>query len=281
MMRISLIAERFLLPVLLLLLFAFDTAPVQASFITMETQTSPTYDGKRFKMTVDVTNKGDEPAYNVQISADINGQVISTPAKDSLQVNTKHSVQMANDLALEKDGRYPVIINVDYTDANQYPFSAFAITHFNYRKNLPSQVFGTLRNIEISTKGSLVLDLKNLGENEKNVSVRLVLPKELSSSGLSKTIALKGKSEVKLSFEVKNFSALPGSNYSIFALMGYDEDDLHYSASVSGSVKITKEQGFVKSNQRLLIVVAIVLGAAFVYFNLRSFLTRRSKSGIN
>jgi hypothetical protein len=266
----------FFLSVIFLL--ALSPTPVKASFITLETHANPTYDGKRFKMAVDVTNKGDESAYNVQISADINGQMSTTPAKDNLQVKEKHSVEVATDMTLTKAGRYPVIVTVDYTDANQYPFSAISITHFVYRENLPSQVFGTLQNIEISTTGSLTLSLKNLDEKEKNVTVRLVLPKELSSPSLLRTIPLKAKSEEKVSFDVKNFSALPGSTYSIFAIMGYDAGDLHYSASVGGNIKVMQDQGFVKSNQRLLIGLAIVFGAVFVYFNLRAFLTRRSRN---
>ncbi len=271
------IKNSFLLSIIFLL--ALGSTPAKASFITLETRTSPSFDGKQFKMAVDVTNKGDEAAYNVQVSADINGRMSTTPAKEILEVKEKHSVEVAADMTLEKAGRYPVIVNVDYTDANQYPFSAISITHFVYRENLPSQIFGTLQNIEISTKGSLTLSLKNLSEKEKNVMVRLVLPKELSSPGLTRTIPLKAKSEEKVGFEVKNFSALPGSTYSIFAIMGYEEGDLHYSTSVGGNIQITKEQGFVKSNQRLLIGLAIVLGAAFVYFNLRAFWARRSKIG--
>jgi hypothetical protein len=258
-------------------LLIVGSTPAKASFITMETHANPSYDGKKFKMSVDVTNNGDESAYNVQISADVNGQTSTTPVKESLAVKGKQTAEIAADLALTKPGRYPVVVNVDYTDANQYPFSAMTITHFVYRENLPSQIFGTLQNIEISNGGSLNLSLKNLDEKAKNVTVRLVLPKELSSSGITRTIPVKGKSEEKVRFDVKNFSALPGSSYSIFAIMGYDEGDLHYSASVGGNIKVTTEQGFVKSNQRLLIWLAIVLGVIFVYFNLRAFLTRRSK----
>jgi hypothetical protein len=263
----------------MIFLFIVVSTPVGASYITMDTQTSPSYDGKRFKMTVDVTNRGDESAYNVQVSADINGQVKTTPPKNNLEIKGKHSVEIDADLALTKAGRYPVVVNVDYTDANQYPFSAMTITHFVYRENLPSQIFGTLQNIEISTGGSLALSLKNLDEKPKDVMVRLVLPKELSSSNLTRTIPVKGKSEEKVHFDVKNFSALPGSSYSIFAIMGYDEGDLHYSASVGGNIKVTAEQGFVKSNQRLLIGVAVALGVIFVYFNIRAFWGRKSKLG--
>lgn len=273
------ITNGFLLLIFLIFLLDLGLVPAEASFISLETHTSPTFDGKRFKMTVDVTNNGDEAAYNVQISAEINGRMITTPAKEVLEVKAKHSVEVAADLALEKAGRYPVIVNVDYADANQYPFSAISITHFVYRENLPSQVFGTLQNIEISTKGSLSLSLKNLGDKDKAVTVRLVLPKELSSPGLSKAISLRAKSEEKVRFEAKNFSALAGSTYSIFAIMGYGEGDLHYSASVGGNIKITKEEGFVRSNQRFLIGIAVVLVVVFIYFNLRAYWVRRSKIG--
>jgi hypothetical protein len=243
----------------------------------MDTRSTPSYDGKKFKMAVEVTNNGDEPAYNVQVSADINGQMSTTPIKERLEVKGKHSVEISSDMALTKPGRYPVIVNVDYMDANQYPFSAMTITHFVHRENLPSQIFGTLQNIDISSGGSMNLSLKNLDDKPKNVAVRLVLPKELSSSAVSRTISVKGKSEERVRFDIKNFSALPGSSYSVFAIMGYDEGELHYSASVGGNIKVSKEQGFVKSNRNLLIGLAVVLGAAFIYFNLRAFLARRSK----
>jgi hypothetical protein len=187
-------------------------------------------------------------------------------------------VDLATDLPLERAGRYPVVLTVDYADANRYPFSATSVTHFVHQENLSPRVFGTLQNTEISKSGSLRLAIKNLDGKDQMATIRLILPKELSSTDLMKTVSLKGRSEDSVNFKIKNFSALPGSTYSIFALLGYDEGNLHYSTSVGGSIKITQEDsGFVQSNRSLLIGIAIILGVAFIYLNLRSLRAKRAQ----
>ena len=263
---------------LLIFLFLLVLGPTsaKASFIRLETQINSTYDGKRFKVGVEVTNRGDEPAYNVQVNGEVNGQMLTTPAKDSLGVNEKYSTDAVLDTNLAKNGKYPVIVKVDYTDANQYPFSAISINHVVYGKNVTSQMFGIFKNIEISSEGILNLSLKSLSEQEEKVTVRLILPRELSSPNLSKTISLKAKSEDKVNFEVKNFSALPGSVYSVYAIMEYDEGDTHYSSSVGGNISIQKEGGFVKSNRTLLIGIAVILVVLFAYLNLKSLRSRKA-----
>jgi hypothetical protein len=261
--------------VLLSSLFILGPIPAKAGFITLQTQTTPSFDGKKFKLKVNVTNRGDEPTYNVVVSADVNGAVTLSPAKEVLEINETYSLELVSDLTFEKPGRYPVVVNVDYADANQYPFSSPSISHVVYQDSLPLQIFGTLENVELSTGGTVKLTLKNMDEKEKKAMVRLVIPKELSSSDLSATVPLKGRSEKEMRFKIKNFSALPGSTYSIFAIIGYDEGNQHYSTSVGGSVKVIPDPGFVKTYQPFLIGLGVVLGTGFVYLNLRSFRKRK------
>jgi hypothetical protein len=263
---------------LFLVLFFFsllEPIPARAGFITLQTQTTSSYDGKQFKMQVGITNRGDEAAYNVAVSADLNGKATRSPAREILGINETYSLELVIDLVLERAGRYPVVVNIDYADANQYPFSSASISHFVNRDSLPLQIFGTLQNIELSKSGTLKLTIKNLDEKEKKATVRLILPKELSLSNVPEALTLKGRSEEELQFKVKNFSALPGSTYSIFALIGYDEGDQHFSTSVGGSVKVIEDPGFVESNRPLLIGAAILLGTGFIYLNVRSFRKRK------
>ena len=247
----------------------FSWGAAFGGYISISSSNKVQYEGGKLEFSINVTNKGDESAFNVQITCEVRGKVISSEIREELGVDESFQQTLATDITIENPGRYPAIVTVSYTDSNQYPFSAISVPTFINQEGTAPKTLGILRGDEFSSRGSTELVLKNLDNQPKKVQIRFVLPKELSSSDLNREVSLGPNSEEKIIFDMKNFSALPGSNYPVYALLEYDLNEKHYSSSAVGMVKIVKKD-LIKENKNILIGVAVLLGLVFIFINVRS-----------
>ncbi|MGR3318980.1 MAG: CARDB domain-containing protein [Candidatus Anammoxibacter sp.] len=246
-----------------LVMFSFGT-DVEGSFISIKIDTKATVIGNTLKMQIAASNHGDEAAYNVTVSVDLDGERRLSEIRDVLNVNKSFPVEFNYDLKLEKAGKYPIIVTVDYADANMYPFSAISIPLFFYKENASADILCKVDNVEIVKRGVVNLAIKNLNEKGKDIIVRLVLSKELTVSKPIQNVQLLPHSEVKVKFGVGNFSALEGSTYSGFAIIEYEENDRHFTLVSSGLVKIIQEKKFFDKYKWIIIASVSVLLVVFI-----------------
>lgn len=236
----------------------------QGSFISMETKTSSSFQEDALVVNVRVTNKGDEPAYNIQVSIDANDIAASTPVKDVLQINETHTVEATFEIDIQVVGRYPLLVTVDYTDLNQYPFSALSSSYFVYKEDVSPKIHGKIDSVRISKSGRLILTLKNLLDTGKKIKTKLFLPRELTVSEAINEVELELKSEKKIRFDIENFSALAGSSYQVFAVMQYDDNNKHCTVTIPGIIKITEKADFLRTYKWVFIGVGAALLVVFV-----------------
>ena len=109
----------------------------------------------------------------------------------------------------------------------------------------------------------------NLGNKDKNVSARLVIPKGITAEKSVQSATLEAGSEKEIEFNLKNFAALPGSSYQVFAILEYDESNKHYSTVVPGIIKIAKEESFYQKYKILLIVISVILIISFLIYQFK------------
>ncbi|OGL42813.1 MAG: hypothetical protein A2042_02505 [Candidatus Schekmanbacteria bacterium GWA2_38_11] len=249
-------------------LLSFTTF-ASAGYITIETRTTATLTDSTLKVTVDVKNNGNEPAYNVEITANAENNTRSSKVKDILNVSETFKADFDFNLDLKYPGRYPLVIAVNYTDANQYPFSAISCSNFYYKENVIPQVFAKSAELTMSKNGELFLNIKNLTKENINLNIRLIISKELSAEVAAKKITLEGRAEKEVKFAVNNFSALPGSNYQVYAILEYDDSGKHYSTAIPGIVKIEKEGIFFQKYKIFIIIAAGILIALFLIYQFR------------
>ncbi len=257
----------FLTLFVFLSIFPFSYA--RGGYITIETKASTAIEGNNLKISVETKNKGNEAAYNIEIISNVQNEPKSGKIKDVLNVDETYKVEMDFNLNLENPGKYPAVVYVNYTDANQYPFSAISCMQFNFGENVSSQIFATSADMQMSNKGTFLLNIKNLSEKEKDVQVRLIVPKELSLLNSPKKVSLKARSEKEITFDINNFSALAGSNYQIYSLLEYVETGKHYTAIVPGMIKIAKKEPFYLKYKTALIIIAVLLIILFLIFQFK------------
>jgi len=243
-----------------------------ASYISLNTTLSSKVENNNLKVTVSVVNKGDESAFNVQAEIKVGKKDVLLSKTSELPVNGIYKVEEAFRLSLAKPGTYPLTLIMHYTDANQYPFSALTGQTFTYRQEAVSPIFGQLKSTSFSKEGQLKLVLKNSGDAGIKTNTYLVAPGELTVAEKSLSLAVASKSEQSGSFAVKNFSALSGSTYQVFAISEFEDQSLHYTSISPGTVKIVERQEiFGLSYATLFFILAmliiIFIGAQFFKWN--------------
>ena len=247
----------------LFLIFGFSMT-ASASYISLNTTLSSKVEGKTLKVKISVVNKGDESAYNVQAELRVKGKEILAEKKTELPVNGTYQAEKSISLPLLKPGAYPLILVMHYTDANQYPFSALTGQTFVYQKEAVSPIFGRLKPATFSKEGTLKLALKNLSNTEVKAKTYLVAPRELTVEEKISAVTLAPKSEESSSFIVKNFSALAGSTYQVFAVSEAEDQDLHYTSISPGTVKIIASQEIFGLNYTVIFAILIALTVVFI-----------------
>lgn len=257
------------------MLFTLFVQVSEASVISMQIEAVASVEGNTLKVPVRVANTGDEPAYNVRINADIGGRGQSGSLKGVLGVNEKYSEELTAPVSYQKPGRYPVVVTVDYTDQNQYPFTAVNITYLNYKEGTVGRVVGEVPAISIAESGRLKVKIKNFEQREEKIDVRLVIPKELSISTPNREVTVKPASEETMAFDLKNVSALPGSNYLIYALLEYEDANYHYANAVVSNLKVEKKKPFLETYKWPLTGAIIILAVVVIFLNLLSLWRRK------
>lgn len=221
---------------------------------------------------ISITNFGNEAAHNVQMFL-----VADHFSFDPVQVGTLYvnqpfeTIVPISTIGELKEGNYNVALLVEYTDLNGYPFSSvFPFTITNKRSYL-SKVTGVFENIELSgSRGrDITLKLKNMDQAFHEAKVKLVIPNELSSDPIEKTVNLDARSEEEVKFRISNFAALPNSAYSVLAIIDY-EGDYHYSSSALGMVTIVEGKEFSNIPSWIVFPIIGVLVVIFLIYQVKS-----------
>ncbi|MBF0557891.1 MAG: hypothetical protein HQL08_03825 [Nitrospirae bacterium] len=264
--------------VLLLMLGVVCPDPSAASFISIEIEAGVELFQNSLRTSVKVTNKGDEPAENVKTSVEVQGKRTYGKARRVLGPNEQFTEEFTTPVIFEKPGRYPVLISVDYTDANQYPFNALTINYADYQESPNARVAGSVGTLNLSGSEKLKVSVKNTDEIERKVLVRLVTSKEFAVQNRLQEIAVSPGDEKKLSFDVKNTGGLPGSTYPVFALIIYEDTSYRYLSVASGNIVVMKKGIWHGLKLPLAILLAVLVSGICLFYLVklkRSFFTKK------
>jgi len=256
-----------------------STAISHARFITIDTRVETKLQGDKLTINVELTNRGDEPAYNLLVNIEIGRHSQAGKPVEKLEAGEVFKSQFNFDISFGKPGTYPLITRIDFTDLNQYPFSFVSLTDLIYGEGGPPKIAVRMKPLEMAEEDKLHLTVKNLDANEKEISVRLITPKEITPREPLRVLNLAPKEHQVLYFPVSNSSALVGSDYAIYALMSYEDEGRHYFTSASGSIRIIEKKKLTR--QQLYLLLGIPLGILVLYllFILRKKQKRRMAGG--
>lgn len=236
-------------------------APVQtcARYITMETKTQTTISGDALLIDIHLTNKGDESARSVYVKAITPIETSSSQPLGEFPPSAQHNIKLRHSLKSFTPGTHSLSIQTGYSDTNGYPFSALSVTTFSWKKNAAAGVLGILEDRHLKKKVRTRLRLKNIDAVPKQIRVRLLVPFQLSAEPEESSVHMETGAEQQLFFTLRNFSALPGSTYQIYAVMEYDQAGTHYTSLAPSSIKILEPDLLAADGKALGLMLSVVL----------------------
>lgn len=225
--------------------FLFLSTTVFASYITLSVSIGGCFlKNRTCDISINIKNNGDEPAFNVYISSkqkdifnlsDVSFSKIDPGERVADVIRLRQKIRLRN-------GTYPIVFKIIYYDANGYQFSTLAYGYVIKDILVKGNIWGHVDPIylEPKTTKETVLYVLNEDQTKHNVTLRLFLPDEFSSSITSDTFEVDSMKTKKIFFRVTNLGALYGSTYTYLISLEYDYDR-HYTTFVSGKIYVTKK----------------------------------------
>jgi len=246
--------------------------PALASVIKLETSVTSGVESNVLHVIVSAVNRGDEPAHNVQAEIHVGSRSALGDRLNQLPVAGTYRSEFRLPVDLSAPGCYPLVLTMNYADANHYPFSALTAQTFVCGREAIPPVIGQVENLAFWHDGKLRVTLKNMGDHEIRATTRLIVPHELTVTEESRELMLRPKGETKSMFMLKNFSALQGSVYQVYVVSEFEDGDLHFTSVAPGTVTLADLPRIFGLRRDAVIAILVVLVAVFIGVQ---FITRR------
>jgi len=261
----------------LLLFFGIvsTAAPATADVLKIETETTVEVSADRVTARVTFANRGTAPAYNLQVHLIALGLTDASPVVAHLDPGQSERAFFERAIRGVGKGRYPMTVRVDFHDANQYPFSALSGMTFHIGEAVNPDLAALTQDMILNQSGTLRFDVKNLGLTPEKVTATLVLPKEFSSAQPTKAFDMDQRSDKTVTFEIRNFSALPGAAYPVFSYFEYDSKGVHHTALARALITVAPDENLFRRFRWLWITLAGILAALLILVLIKE---RRKKS---
>jgi len=222
------------------------------------------------KATLLLRNDGQAAGYNIQARFLTTGKQWLSKVFPKLEANQELTIEYLEQLEIEKVGQYPLIAKIHFKDAGGYPMTTVIVNPFTYEEITSPHVYGKFENLTLSNRSDLRLELTNSGYDDLNLDINIFAPDEISVQQTQTQLVLKGRSKGNFRFVLKNFSALVGAIYPVWATLEYDREDKHFTSVCSGKIKIIASENIFKKYWGLWLSLAGMIGAVFIWLNLKT-----------
>jgi len=232
-----------------------------AGYITIETNVKSQVKGNILNNEVKITNFGNDVAFNARASLILNRSVYESRVKETVGAGESFKFNKSIEIPYLIKGTYPLVTKVDYQDSNDYPFQALSVSSFDFINITTSNVEVTLESTKLSDKGTLNLLILNKDNKEKDIIITLYAPEGIKI--INTPIKTKLKNNFKLNFDLERINALSGSNYAVFAIVEYDENNKHFTSIGSANVEIVD---FIPDEKNIISKIFIISFIALLLF---------------
>ena len=225
------------------LVAVFNLSCAHGAQITIATQFSvaPAADGPVLAVTVQ--NRGDVPAYSVQIEVSVEGSFLVGPVFDKLPVDQSTSVEFTLADHFQSPGRYPLVIRTFYKDLAGHRFTALIVGFYNHQTAVTPDVFieGQATIIPVDDGGRVAFVLRNEGSSTRVLNLELHLPEELSTPRRREVVEVAPHGESTVVFVLENYSALPNSRYPVTLVGDYEDGGHGFGVAGAATIRLGEE----------------------------------------
>jgi hypothetical protein len=217
----------------------------------------------KFSGVYSIDNTGDETAKNVFPALSLGSWKWAGEPRELL-ANVKESWPIEGTLTQEmllgeakpgenrlpSKGQFPLLVHRHYEDMNGVHFSAPDVSVITLGE-LTQDDLSSIRIPQINSvytclgdgkEFACLLDLRNLSDSEKKVSVSYHTSQELQVETAASINLIKPRAQFLVESQIKNFAGLTGSGYAVFAVLEWEDRGVRKSAAVSRVVNIKEPE---------------------------------------
>lgn len=217
-----------------------------AGLISLETSITVHPRPDSLDTSVMLENKGDESAHNVELLLKVEGTELRTGFPEPLEPKRTVKKKFAIPWEGKLPGRYLAYVLVNYTDANQYPFSAPSVAPFVWKDARSPEIFCHLNDIGLDQRERLRLKLQNFSGSPITASLDLLVPKEFRVGAYPGEVPLSPYETRILSIPITNQLGTMNSSYPIYACARYDKGGYRYAAFAGAALTVMRKGFFRK-----------------------------------
>ena len=262
------------IPVLAALLLLW-VAPALAGNISLRVSVDPRLRQGNLAVKVRVVNRGLEAAHSLRVSALVQGGWAQAKGPAKLSPDRDATITLEAPFTPPLPGTYGVLVRVNYTDQNGYPFSAVSWGGFSHQKAAASQVSVKGRAGAPQPGKPPAFVLHNPGKAARKVSLIIMAPGEMTPQLMRQDFVLEPGQSRTVEAALINRGALEDSTYPVVALASYQESGLQHTAAAVALLKISTPPDPLAAWRGWLWTLAGLIGAIFLALWLRG---RREKA---
>ena len=212
-------------------------------------------------------NDGLAAAYSIQAEFHFADKPWLSEVFPQLEPGQELTIDYLESLELENKGIYPLVAKVLFKDAGGYPMTTIIVNPFSYEEITSPSIYSKLDKIVLSDSGQLRLNITNTGYFDLKLNVHIYVPDEISVQQTQTQLELKERSKVNFRFDLKNFSALAGAVYPVWATIEYEHEGLHFTSVCDGEIEIIETANVFKKYWWLWLSLAGLIVALFIWLN--------------
>jgi hypothetical protein len=267
---------------ILALLIASSATPAAAGSISLSITSTVAREDGQLTARVRISNLGDEAAQSVTPVLRFRGQRVLGDVRPALAPKGSMEVSLSVPAGDVGTGRWPYELAIDYTDGNMYPFQALHVGLVQVGNPPPPKAaVPEIKAGPIGGSGTVRIRVKNLAGVERRATVGLLAPEGIEVTLPTQQVTLAPWGESAVSGPVVNRTALPGSRYTVFATVQYEDEGVHQAVVSQGIVDIVAPQSFFQTWRTLLWAAAtalVLLWLGFVAWKVTASRARRAGS---
>jgi len=228
--------------------------------IDVSAQAKPEQD--RLLVDLTVTNRGDEPALDVQAEAPDSLEPIKSGLIQQLDPGASARLRLNLPRAEDQTGRYAVVSLVNFHDLNQHPFSALAQASYYVGQDQRSPLVVESPPVTMSERRQIKLNLINPEKEPLKVKATVFAPKELSAGEIPDLLTVEPRQSQEATFDLWNLAGRAASTYPVMVLLEYEFEGRRTAQVAKVMVSLVQKDNLFRRNLGWWLTgIGLVLGA--------------------
>ena len=214
-----------------------------------------------------IENVGNEAAYNIRVMIKLAEYEWYSDIVPILDINNSIVIDNLDKYEPTNEGSYPLIGKIYFQDSAGHIYTSVITTIISYKDATVPDVFAEWNDLELSNKDVLKMKITNMGYDDLDLNINILVPDELSVQPYQGTFALKARSKDEICIDIENFNALVGAVYPAWSIIEYENKGHHFTFVSSGNITIIQEVNIFKKYWWLSLIVVAIIIIIFIWYD--------------